>query len=295
MFHFSGEKATGRQSVQELAAAKVNLLLSVGQKRPDGYHDLVSIMQTVGVYDRLTITSGTGAPMELVCRNADLPAGEGNLAYDAAVKFFSYTGIENTGVRIELDKQLPMQAGLGGGSADAAAVLRGLARLYAPQLAAAELERMAAALGSDVPFCIRGGTALIRGRGERVEPLPPLPRCFFVLVKPSLSFSTGRMYGLIDSRGLCEASSGGEMIAALGRGDLAEVCRLMDNTFERVLPPDSAVFAIRRRLLELGALGAMLSGSGSAVFGIFTEEEEARSAAGLLRASYPETFCCPSV
>ncbi|MBO4853544.1 MAG: 4-(cytidine 5'-diphospho)-2-C-methyl-D-erythritol kinase [Oscillospiraceae bacterium] len=282
-------------SVHELAPAKVNLLLSVGKKRRDGYHDLVSVMQTVGLYDRLTLTSDTGEGIELACRNSGLPTGKGNLAYDAAVKFFSCTGIENTGVRIDLEKQLPMQAGLGGGSADAAAVLRGLGRLYAPSLGTAALERMGAALGSDVPFCVRGGTALVLGRGEHVESLPPLPSCYFVLVKPPLAFSTGNMYGRIDSRGLCEATSGAEMTAALERGDLSAVCRLMDNTFERVIDPECEVFAIRRRLTELGALGAMLSGSGSAVFGIFKNEAPARLAADTLRAFYPETFCAPSV
>lgn len=277
----------------ERAPAKVNLLLAVGEKRPDGYHDLVSVMQTVGVWDELTIRTHTDGGIALTCDNADLPADETNLCYKAAVKFFFYTGVTNDGVSIDLKKVLPMQAGLGGGSADAAAVLRGLRRLYAPELPDAELEAMAADLGSDVPFCVRGGTVSVRGRGERLETLPCLPESWFVLVKPPLACSTGRMYGLIDEGRFYDsgAEQAEAMAAALDRGDLPGVCGAMLNTFERVLPPDSEIFAIRQRLLDLGALGAMLSGSGSAVFAVFDREDTARMAVGALRGTYPETFC----
>ena len=277
----------------ERAPAKVNLLLAVGEKRPDGYHDLVSVMQTVGVWDELTIRTHTDGGIALTCDNADLPADETNLCYKAAVKFFSYTGVTNDGVSIDLKKVLPMQAGLGGGSADAAAVLRGLRRLYAPELPDAELEAMAADLGSDVPFCVRGGTVSVRGRGERLETLPCLPESWFVLVKPPLACSTGRMYGFIDEGRFYDsgAEQAEAMAAALDRGDLPGVCGAMLNTFERVLPPDSEIFTIRQRLLDLGALGAMLSGSGSAVFAVFDREDTARMAVGALRGTYPETFC----
>ena len=284
----------GASSVTEQAAAKVNLLLNVGHKREDGYHELVSVMQTVGVCDTLTVTAHTGGGIELTCDDPSLATDETNLCYKAAVKFFSYTGIENDGVAIGLQKRLPMQAGLGGGSADAAAVLRGLRRLYAPTLPDAELELMAADLGSDVPFCVRGGTALARGRGEKLETLPALPRCWFVLVKPEAAFSTGRMYGLIDQR-RCYDEGGAETItAALRSGDLKALCDAMGNTFERTLAPDSEIFAIQRRLRALGAHGAMMSGSGSAVFGVFADEEAAQMAATALRGSYPKTFCGPS-
>ena len=290
-----GEEETmeNKRTVTEKARAKVNLLLAVGEKRPDGYHDLVSVMQTVGVWDELIIRAHTGGGIELICDNTDLPADETNLCYKAAVKFFSYTGITNDGVSIDLRKTLPMQAGLGGGSADAAAVLRGLRELYAPSLPDGELEAMAADLGSDVPFCVRGGTVSVRGRGERLESLPSLPECWFVLVKPPLACSTGKMYGHIDERrcydgGVEQADA---MTAALERGDLPGVCGAMLNTFEKVLGADSEIFAIRQRLLDLGALGGMLSGSGSAVFAIFDREDAAHMAAAALRGTYPETFC----
>ena len=288
------EDAVKETTVTEQAPAKVNLLLNVGRKREDGYHELVSVMQTVGVYDTLTVTAHTGDGIVLTCDDPDLATDETNLCYKAAVKFFYYTDIENDGVSIDLQKRLPMQAGLGGGSADAAAVLRALRRLYAPTLPDSELELMSEDLGSDVPFCVRGGTALARGRGEKLETLPALPRCWFVLVKPDAAFSTGKMYGLIDQR-RCYDEGGAEAItAALRAGDLRAVCAAMGNTFERTLAPDSEIFAIRQRLLGLGALGVMMSGSGSAVFAIFAEEETARVAATALRGSYPKTFCGPS-
>ncbi len=279
------------QTVRESAPAKINLMLAVGELRPDGFHELISVMQTANVCDELTLRAIDG-DIQLTCDREDLLADDSNLCHKAAVKFFSYTGI-NAGVSIELKKKIPMQAGLGGGSADAAAVLRGLRRLYAPSVTDEELEAMAADLGSDVPFCVRGGTVLVRGRGERLVDLPRLPACWFVLVKPDFACSTAEMYGLIDRHRCYDDGSrqASDMVAALENGDLAGVCGAVLNTFERVLPPESEVFTIRKRLRDLGAAAAMLCGSGSAVFGVFAREEEALMAAAALRGTYPETFC----
>ncbi len=150
---------------------------------------------------------------------------------------------------------------------------------------------MAAELGSDVPFCVRGGTALACGRGEKLTILPSLPTCWFVLVKPEAAFSTGKMYGLIDQRRCYDEGGGDAMLDALKAGNLKAVCAAMGNTFQRVIPPDSEIFAIVRRLRGLGALGAMMSGSGSAVFGVFADEDRARMACSALRGTYPATFC----
>ncbi len=289
-----GEQAENEPAeitVTEQAAAKVNLLLNVGRKREDGYHELVSVMQTVGVYDTVTVTAHTGGGIHLTCDEPNLATDETNLCYKAAVKFFTYTGTENDGVSIDLQKRLPMQAGLGGGSADAAAVLRAMRRLYAPDLSDEELETMAAELGSDVPFCVRGGMALACGRGEELTVLSPLPACWFVLVKPEAAFSTGKMYGLIDQRRCYDEDGADAMLAALKAGDLKAVCAAMGNTFERILPPDSEIFAIQHRLRDLGALSAMMSGSGSAVFGVFDDEDRARMACSALRGTYPASFC----
>lgn len=281
------------RTVSETARAKVNLLLAVGNLREDGFHDLVSVMQTIDLCDDLVLRATEGG-IELTCDRNDLLADDSNLCHKAAVKFFTHTRLDHAGVSIELKKRIPMQAGLGGGSADAAAVLRGLRRLFAPEMTDGELELIAADLGSDIPFCVRGGTVLAQGRGEVLKDLPDLPECWFVVSKPGFACSTAEMYGLID-RLRCYDSGREEtaaMTEALERGDLSGVCGSVLNTFERVLPASSAVSVIRSRLQEMGALCAMLCGSGSAVFGIFREEEKARMAAAALRGTYPETFCC---
>ena len=175
---------------QELAPAKVNLTLDVGARRPDGYHEVVSVMQSVALYDTVTMESGTGEGISLTCDDAAIPADGSNLAWRAAEVFFRTTGVACDGLHITLEKSIPSQAGLGGGSSDAAAVLRGLRKLYAPELPVEALERMGMELGSDVPYCVRGGTALVQGKGEQLLSLRALPECWFVVCKPQVSFST---------------------------------------------------------------------------------------------------------
>ena len=274
----------------EKAPAKINLQLSVGPRRADGYHELASVMQTVDVCDTLTVTAHTGGGMSLTCNHPDLSTGEDNLVYRAAVLFFQRAGIALDGVTIHLHKVIPMQAGLGGGSADAAAALRALRRLYAPALPDSELETMAAALGSDVPFCVRGGTALAAGRGEKLSPLPPLPKCWAVLVKPHEAYSTSAMYRRIDESACYDPLDAAPMVSALTAGDLPGVCAAMTNTFEKVLPPDAATAALCRRLKEQGAMGAMLSGSGSAVFGLFASREGAAQGAAAMQTEQTISF-----
>ncbi|MBQ6974482.1 MAG: 4-(cytidine 5'-diphospho)-2-C-methyl-D-erythritol kinase [Oscillospiraceae bacterium] len=274
----------------EKAPAKINLQLSVGPRRADGYHELASVMQTVDVCDTLTVTAHTGGGMSLTCNHPDLSPGEDNLVCRAAVLFFQCTGVPMDGVTIHLHKVIPMPAGLGGGSADAAAALRALRRLYAPALPDSELETMAAALGSDVPFCVRGGTALAAGRGEKLSPLPPLPQCWAVLVKPHEAYSTAAMYRRIDDTACYDPLDAAPMVSALTAGDLPGVCAAMTNTFEKVLPPDAATAALCRRLKEQGAMGAMLSGSGSAVFGLFASREGAAQGAAAMQTEQTISF-----
>ena len=274
----------------EKAPAKINLQLSVGPRRADGYHELASVMQTVDVCDTLTVTAHTSGGMSLTCTNPTLSTGEDNLVYRAAALFFQRTGVAMDGVTIHLHKVIPMQAGLGGGSADAAAALRALRRLYAPALPDSELETMAADLGSDVPFCVRGGTALAAGRGEKLSPLPPLPLCWAVLVKPHEAYSTGAMYRRIDDSACYDPLDAAPMVSALAAGDLPGVCAAMTNTFEKVLPPDAATAALCSQLMAQGAMGAMLSGSGSAVFGLFASREGAAQVAAALQTEQTVSF-----
>lgn len=269
------------------APAKVNLTLIVGARRDDGYHDVSTVMQTVGLYDTLTLTGGSGLTM--TCTDPDLPADGSNLVLRAAALFCQELRLPVPDLHLHLQKRIPSQAGLGGGSSDAAAVLRAMRTLYAPEVSDAELERMAAALGSDVPFFIRGGTALATGRGERLTPLPRLADGWFVVVKPPEGFSTPVMYRRLDELPPEPPHPDG-MTAALEGGGVRAVAAALYNSFERAVPPVSAVWDIEDALRAHGALAALLSGSGSAVFGLFDREDTARDAADVLRARWPLTF-----
>jgi len=267
----------------EKAYAKVNLTLAVGEKRPDGYHEVVSVMQRVSLHDTLTAEQ-TREGITLTCSDPALPSGEENLAHRAASLFFREMGIAG-GAALTLEKRIPSQAGLGGGSSDAASVLLALRRLYAPALPDTELETMAAALGSDVPFFIRGGTQLSTGRGEVLSPLPPLTDGWFVIVKPTESFSTAAMYRRLDN--LPPACT--PPLPPL-QGGLPALAAGLFNRFEAAIPAGSAVWDIKAQLAAYGALASLLSGSGSAVFGLFDTETAARAAIEALRPAWPEIF-----
>lgn len=282
-------------TVVEQAHAKLNLTLAVGEKHPDGYHDIVSVMTSADLCDVITIESGCGQGITLSCSDPALACDETNLAYRAAQLFFSRFGISCDGVKIHLEKHIPMQAGLGGGSSDAAAVLRALRQIYAPNMTLRELERISISLGSDVPYCICGNTALVLGRGEQVIAQKSLPECWFVLCKPEESYSTAAMYRRIDDeQPRCIVDTEG-MLQALETGDLSAAASLVSNVFEYVLPEGSAVVPIRCRLQELGAAAACMSGSGSAVFGLFVDEETAAAACDALKAEYSQTWLAKSV
>lgn len=277
----------------EKAYAKVNLTLQVGSRRPDGYHAVMSVMQRISLWDTVTVERGTGRDT-LLCSVPVTENVDDNLCMKAARAFFAETGTKSDGVTITLEKHIPVQAGLGGGSSDAASTLLALRTLYAPSLPDVQLEHMAAALGSDVPFFIRGGTALARGRGERLTPMPRLRDGWFVIVKPPEGFSTPAMYRRLDDLPP-EPPRPDAMPAALAAEDIRAVAAALYNSFERAVPPDSAVWDIESALRAHGALAALLSGSGSAVFGLFAREDTARAAAETLRERWPVTFAAQPV
>ena len=272
----------------EKAYAKINLTLAVGEKRLDGYHEVVSVMQRVSLCDTLT-AERTDSGISLACSDPSLPAGEENLAHRAAAVFFRETGIAG-GAALTLEKRIPSQAGLGGGSSDAASALLALRKLYAPALSDTELETMAAALGSDVPFFIRGGTQLATGRGEVLSPLPSLTDGWFVIVKPAESFSTPAMYRRLDEPGSVLVRNSRYMQDAVAANNVHAVAAELHNSFERVVPKDSSLRTIKDALRAQGALASLLSGSGSAVFGLFDTETAARAAVEALRPAWPEIF-----
>ena len=279
----------------ELAPAKLNLTLEVGEKRSDGYHEVQSVMSCAALYDEVTLESGTSGGISMTCDCPGLPLDDTNLCLRAAKLFFKKTGIPCDGLHIDLTKRIPMQSGLGGGSADAAAVLRGLRKLYRPLMMLKDLERMAAELGSDVPFCVRSVTAMVRGRGEQLLKLPKLPLCWFVICKPEFSFSTAEMYAKLDEKEPVSSIDTLGLIKALEYQDMQEISDRLGNCFEGVLEESSEIFAIKNRLLALGARNACMSGSGSAVYGLFTQEDEAKAAAAELQKAYPQTWFAESV
>ena len=282
-------------TVTEIANAKVNLTLAVGTKRPDGYHEVETVMTAVDLFDTVTVSRHPGIRDELICDPPVTERPEDNLCMKALRVFFQELGVKEDFVTITLQKRIPTQAGLGGGSSDAAAMLRGLRTLYAPDMTDTRLEEMAAELGSDVPYFIRGGTAAATGRGERLALLPPMPECWYVIVKPEESHSTAAMYAAIDSVKAERGADSQCMRQGLAAGDLRQIAAGLSNDFQQVLPEGSAVPAIVRSLREQEALNAQMTGSGSAVFGLFRHREDAEAAAGVLKETYSHTFCVQQV
>ena len=272
------------------APAKVNLALDILGARSDGYHDMKMVMQTISLCDTVSVEE-TASGFELRTDGDFIPAGKKTLEQRAAEAFFEAAGFPMPGLRVTLEKVTPAYAGLGGGSADVAALLRILRDTYAPELSTEELERIGFTVGSDMPFCVRGGTALAEGRGEVLTDLPPLPDCWFVLCKPDFGIPTPSLFALVDGGELtCRPDIGG-MGLALESGDLAGVAARLGNVFEEVLPEEyHEVFTIKNRLMELGALNAAMSGSGPTVFGIFSEQETAKRAAEVLKETYQQTY-----
>ena len=278
----------------ERAHAKVNLTLEVGAKRADGYHEVTSVMQRISLWDTVTVQRGTGRD-RLLC---DAPVTEDendNLCMRAAKVFFAETGLKSDGVTVTLEKRIPMQAGLGGGSSDAAAVLRALRTLYDSGIGDGALESMGAKLGSDVPFFIRGGTQLATGRGEVVAPLPGLAAGWFVVVKPAEGYATAEMYRRLDEPGSVLVRNSRYMQDAVAANNVHAVAAELHNSFERVVPKGSSLRIIKDALRARGALGTLLSGSGSAVFGLFDDRKAALAAADALQETWPLTFLAQPV
>jgi len=272
------------------ARAKVNITFDILGKRPDGYHELLMIMQTIALCDRISVESSTGDGMIRVASDLPyLPADESNIAFKAAALFFKKTGIENDGVFVRLNKKIPVAAGLAGGSADAAAVLRGLNCLYRAGLSKEELQKLGSGVGSDVPFCIAGGTALATGRGEVVKPLPPMPQCPVVLVKPPFSLSTAKVYQNVVCENIRIHPDTEGAVRAIREKSLAGVARRMYNVLEDATG-SRLIGEIKAELLDAGAEGAVMSGSGPSVFGLFSNVCRAETAYARLKKQYRDTF-----
>lgn len=275
----------------ERAYAKLNLTLDVLGRRPDGYHEMRMIMLSVSLYDEIGIRLIPGGTIRAKSNLRYLPDDERNISCRAARLFFERAGMENMGAEITHRKRIPVCAGLAGGSTDGAAVLRSLNRAMGRRFSPSELEEMARNLGSDVAFCVRGGTQEATGRGDELKRLPDMPSCAVVIAKPSFSIKTPELFAKIDSRRSPAHPDTDGAIEAMAQKDVLGVARRMYNVFEDVLPPKfSGIAEIKRRLYDLGALGACMTGTGSAVFGIFETKEQAMAAREALRKSCASVF-----
>lgn len=276
--------------VQEYAYAKLNLTLDVTAKRDDGYHDMLMVMQTVSVTDSIVLEQTGENGIRASSNFRYIPTDERNLAVRAAGAYLDAVGEEKNGILIRMDKSIPVGAGMAGGSADAAAVLRGMNRLHGNRMNRRELEKLSEQVGSDVAFCVAGGTALARGRGEVLEDLTPMPDCAIVICKPGFSISTPELFRKLDQTGLRTHPDTAGMLSALESGNLKEISMRMFNVFEEVDDRRMRSEAeIKHVLLDYGALGAVMTGTGSAVFGVFGDETAAETCAAYLRSEHK--FC----
>jgi len=278
-------------TLYEGAYAKLNLTLDVLGKREDGYHDLQSVMQTISVRDDVEIDVGTGKPWKLLCDKEGIPADETNLAWKAAKVYCDAMHKDPKGIEIRITKRIPSGAGMGGGSADAAAVLRALNRHYGNPLSIFALAELGAQVGSDVPFCVLCGTAMVEGRGERLRKLPDMPDCIFVIVKPEFSVSTPELYKKIDEVAIAKRPDNQAMESALLAGDLLKVSHNLCNVFDPVVTDEHLELNYIKSLFhQYGAVGYQMTGSGSAVFAIVSEFEVAAVICNMLKANYSEVF-----
>lgn len=283
-------------TLYEGAFAKLNLTLDVLGKREDGYHDLQSVMQTISIRDDVEIDVGTGKPWKLLCTDESIPTDERNLAWKAARVYCDAMKKVPDGLEIRITKRIPSGAGMGGGSADAAAVLRALNKHYGDPLSIFALAELGAEVGSDVPFCVLCGTAMVEGRGEKLRKLPDIPDCIFVVCKPDFSVSTPELYQKIDEVEIPKHPDNRAMESALLAGDLGKVAEQVYNVFDSVVTQDHLELNYIKSIFNsYGALNMQMTGSGSAVFGIMASFEHAAVVCNMLRENYPQIYIAKPV
>ena len=280
--------------VKVQAPAKINLSLDVLRRRADGYHDVSMVMQTVSLYDYVTVETVDGDDIEIVCDYEGVPCDDRNIVYKAAEKFFAYNKLEKSGLRITIEKIIPTQAGLAGGSADGAAVILAMNYIYSTHLKESEMCEIGARVGADIPFCLIGGTRLASGTGTELKKLPSMPACDIVICKPDVSVSTAEAYRLVDSANLNHPEFTAEMVKAIYSRDMFLFTTSLLNDFEIALDIED-IKDVKRVMLKNKALGACMSGSGSAVFAVFNKLSKAEKCAEVLRETYRDVFVCAPV
>lgn len=259
------------------AAAKINLLLDITGRLENGYHNLLMVMQSVSLFDTVTLEKTDSRSIEITCSEPGLPCDKKNIAYKAAVSFFNETQIKNEGLKIHIEKRIPFAAGLAGGSADAAAVIIGLDRLYSSKMCMTALNAIGIPVGSDVPFCLSGGTKLVENTGEKITPLPDIDGCFILLAKPEAGVSTAEAYADFDRLENVIHPDNEQMLRAVRNSDYNGICRFSQNVFEQVINLPE-ISKIKKIMLENGADLSRMSGSGPTVFGFFKNKADAEKA-----------------
>ena len=259
------------------AYAKINLGLDVTGKLPNGYHEVKMIMQSVGIYDELTLTK-TDSGITIATDESELPTNEDNLIYRAAKLMFDTYSITG-GVHIQLSKNIPIAAGMAGGSTDAAATMKGINRLYQLNIPTQELMRISVSIGADVPYCILGGTALAEGIGEILTPLAPAPSCHLLVAKPDINVSTKYVYDHLDASETLPQPDINGIVGAINMGSLQGIIERLGNVLETATVEAYPIISdLKKQMLELGAAGSLMSGSGPTVFGIYTDEKSVQNA-----------------
>ncbi len=281
-------------NIKVFAPAKINLGLEILDKRPDGYHNVDMIMQSVSLYDILNVSASKSGLIDI---KSDVDFGcrlEDNIMYKAAECFFEFTGVKNLGVSIEIQKNIPSCAGLAGGSSDGAAVIVALNEIFDVNLSQKEMMKIGEKIGSDVPFCITGGAARATGRGTDLESIKSLAKYYLVISKPNINISTRFAYEKsenVKEKNILEIE---RLTFALKSGDLSEICANLFNRFEDVVH-NSEIYLLKSKIMKLGAKGSLMTGSGSAVFGIFEDYESARSCYEFISKDYRQSFLCSPI
>ena len=301
MLHFSmngvimrknrDERNNPMTTLFEPAYAKINLTLDVLGKRDDGFHDIKTVMQTISLRDDVEIDVGTGKPWVLKCDKEGIPCDERNLAWKAAKLFQDVTGKDLGGIEIRITKRIPSEAGLAGGSADAAAVLRALNEHFGAPLSIGALAEVGGQIGSDIPFCVIGGTCMCEGRGEKLRKLPNMPECVIVICKPDFGVSTPELYKKIDTVAIPKRPDNNAMEGALLAGDLGKVAEQVYNVFDPLVTEEHLEMNYIKSIMNsYGALSFQMTGSGSAIFAIMPDFEYAAVVCNMLRENYPNIF-----
>jgi len=273
----------------EKAPAKINLTLDVLSRRKDGYHNVEMIMTTIDLADRIELIPLEKDRIEVFLESRYVPSDERNLAYKAAKVFKEKYGITK-GVRINIDKVIPVSAGLGGGSTDAAAVLRGLNRLWSLDIPIGELADLGGTLGSDIPFCVHGGTAIARGFGEKIEKLASPPPCWVILAKPNIGVSTRTIFDKVQVEKLTHPDTE-KVLQALNRKDFNKLCSHIGNSLEQItLEQHPQVDHIKKVMKRAGVPGVLMSGSGPTVYGLVENHRKAKSVFNAMRGFCEEVF-----